>query len=252
MFYWSRFWALAALAFGLALSGQASADPIRVAVDPTWPPMELVDGSGRIVGFSVDYFQAVCREAGCELELSKEAWDDIFIGLTQGRWDMVISSVTITPERRREMNFSIPYYIVRQSLVTRADSSIASLRQLTGLRVGVQGGTTAEDLLAKTSEAKVIPFEEIEGAIEALAKGELEAVVCEDIVAQAFIETPNFLGRLKIATVVETPGAEELYGAALRPDDLDLLILINDGIKAVRDKGLDEAVHIKWFGASNR
>ena len=251
MFSWSRFWALAVLAAGLTLPGAASAGPIRVAVEPNWPPMELLDDGGRVVGYSVDYFQAVCREAGCELELVKTPWDDIFTGLKDKRWDMVISSVTITPERRREMNFSIPYYIVRQSLVTPTASAYTSPRQLKGLKVGVQGGTTAEDLLAKTSEAEMVPFEDIEEALAALAKGELAAVVCEDIVAQAFITGPDYAGRLKMAAVIETPGAEELYGAAMRLEDLELLIMINDGIKAVRDKGLDEAIRRKWFGAGN-
>ena len=250
MFSWSRFWVLAVLAVALALPGPALAGPIRVAVEPNWPPMELLDDSGRVIGYSVDYFQAVCREAGCELELVKTPWDDIFTGLKQKRWDMVISSVTITPERRREMNFSIPYYIVRQSLVTPTASTYTNPRQLKGLKVGVQGDTTAEDLLAKTSEARVVPFEDIEEALAALAKGELEAAVCEDIVAQAFIAKPEYSGRLKMAAVIETPGAEELYGAALRLEDMELLIMINDGIKAVRDKGLDEAIRRKWFAGN--
>ena len=245
-----RLWAAAVLAFGLVFSGPAAASPIRVAVDATWPPMEFEDQSGRIVGYSVDFFQAVCREAGCELEILKVDWDDIFSGLKQGRWDMVVSSVTITPERRREMNFSIPYYIVRQSLVTPADSTHTSPRQLKGRPVGVMGGTTAADVLAQTSEAVVVPFPEIGDAIAALGQGEVEAVVCEDIVAQAFLAEPAYAGRLKIAAVIETPGAEELYGAAFRREDLELLIMINDGIKALRDKGLDEAIRSKWFGAA--
>jgi polar amino acid transport system substrate-binding protein len=245
-----RFWALALLAASLAFPGPAAAGPIRVAAEPNWPPLEFLDADGRIVGYSVDYFQAVCREAGCELELVKAVWDELFPGLKEKRWDMVISSVTITPERRREMNFSIPYYIVRQSLVTPTASTFTTPRHLKGRRVGVQGETTAEDLLAKTSEAEVVPFGDIEEALAALARGELEAVVCEDIVAQAFIADPAYSGRLKMAAVIETPGAEELYGAVMRLEDLELLIMINDGITAVREKGLDEAIRRKWFGAA--
>jgi len=249
---------LAFLALALWLPAMAAADSsgddgplkIRVAAEPNWPPLEFKDG-GRIVGFSVDFFQAVCREAGCELEYSAVAWDDIFTGLKEGRWDMVVSSVTITPERRREMNFSIPYYIVRQSLLTPPSSALTSPRQINGQSVGFMAGTTAAEVVART-KAAASPYPDISEAVAALAKGEVEAVICEDVVAQAYVTSPEYAGKMKIAAIVETPGAEELYAAAFRLDDLDLLIRINDGLKAVLEKGLDREIHQKWFGQAAR
>ncbi|MDR3038118.1 MAG: hypothetical protein LBV21_02335, partial [Candidatus Adiutrix sp.] len=67
---------------------------------------------------------------------------------------------------------------------------------------------------------------------------------------QTFMDNPDLAGKIKMAAVIETPGAEDLYAAAFRLDDLDLLIRINDGIKAVRDKGLDKEIRRKWFGAT--
>ncbi|MDR2934368.1 MAG: transporter substrate-binding domain-containing protein [Candidatus Adiutrix sp.] len=255
---WPKF--LAFLALALWLPPLAAAEPpgaagplkIRAATEPNWPPLEFKDGSGRIVGFSVDFFQAVCREADCEVEVIGTVWDDIFTGLKEGRWDMVVSSVTITPERRREMNFSIPYYIVRQSLLTPASSSITSPRQLdNGQRVGFMADTTAAEVAARTGAAAA-PYPDIADAVAALAQGEVEAVICEDVVAQAYMTRPEYAGKMKIAAIVETPGAEELYAAALRLDDLDLLTRINDGIKAVMAKGLDREIHQKWFGPAVR
>jgi len=224
---------------------------IRVATEPNWPPLEFKDEGGRIVGYSVDFFQAVCREADCELELIGVAWDDIFNGLKEGRWDMVVSSVTITPERRREMNFSIPYYIVRQSLVTPPSSVLTSPRQINGQRVGFMAETTAAEVVSRTNAAAV-PYPDIAEAVAALAKGDVDAVICEDVVAQAYASSREYAGKMKIAAIVETPGAEELYAAVFRLDDLDLLIRINDGIKAVMKKGLDGEIHKKWFGQTVR
>ena len=244
--------ALLALAFwGPAAAGAEDPLKIKVGIEPYWPPMEFLDSGGRIVGFTVDFFQAVAREAGCELEYVEVPWDDIFTGLKDGRWDMVVSSVTITPERRKEMNFSIPYYIVRQSLLAPASSSLASQRQLKGLKVGFQDDTTAALVVAR-SGTLAAPYPTIEEAVAALAKDEVAAVICEDVVAQSFLANPEYSGRIKMAAVIETPGAEELYAAAFRPDDLDLMIRINDGIKAVLDKGLDKEIRGRWFSGTAR
>ena len=254
---WPRLLALCALVLWLSMPATAAPPgaggplKIKVATEPYWPPLEFLDDNGRIVGFSVDFFQAVCREADCELERIDVPWDDIFKGLHDGRWDMIASSVTITPERRREMNFSIPYYIVRQSLLTPSDSALTNPRQLDGQRVGFMADTTAAEVVARTKTVPA-PYPGIEDAVAALAEGEVDAVICEDVVAQAFMTNPEYAGKMKIASVIETPGAEELYAAVFRPDDLDLLIRINDGIKAVLDKGLDKAIRQKWFGPAAR
>lgn len=234
------------LAAGSALA-QDDKKTLTFAVDPNWPPLEFIDSGGQIIGYAVDYFTAVCRESGLEAKFVKQDWDSIFTDLNAGKYDAVMASVTITPERRQQMDFTIPYYIVRQSLVVPRASSLSDLRQLQDRKTGTQAETTATGIVEKIPGVVSITYPSIEDAIAALAKGELEAVVCEDVVATDFLSRPEFTGKMKIASVINTPGAEELYAVAVRKNNLKVLVPLNDGIKAVKEKGLEAELRRKWF-----
>ena len=223
---------------------------VTFAADPNWPPLEFVENN-QVVGYSVDYFTAVCREMGREAVFVKADWDSIFDRLNAGDYDAVMSSVTITAERRQAMDFTIPYYIVRQSLLVGQDSPLANIRQLKDKRVGTQADTTATGIVEKIPGVTSKTYPDIESAIRALAAGELDAVVCEDVVASAFLKDPTLSGKIRMASVVETPGAEELYGVAVRKDNFDMLVLLNDGIKAVKAKGIENDLRRKWITGAN-
>lgn len=230
-----------------AVWAQLENKTITFAVDPNYPPMENVDSSGRIVGYSIDFFTAVCRESGLEAVFKKTDWDNIFVGLERGEYDAVMSSVTITPERRRTMDFTIPYYVVRQSLVVPVNSPLDNIRQLKDQRVGTQADTTATDIVAGIPGAISQTYEGPGEAIAALAKGELDAVICEDMVGAAFVSDPAYAGKLKTASIINTPGAEEIYAVAVRKNNLDVLIALNEGIKAVKAKGIEAELRRQWF-----
>ena len=243
---------LLALLLQAALPGASGAEErkrILFAVDPTYPPLEFMEDGDRIVGYGVDYFTAVCQEAGLAAEFRGVEWDGIFDRLNAGEFDAIMSSVTITPERRQTMDFTIPYYIVRQSLFVPQNSNIANIRQLAGLKVGSQEETTATGIIAKISGAESAPFPIIEEAFKSLATGEVDAVICEDVVGASFLKQPEYAGKIKMASVINTPGAEELYGAAVKKGNLEILTTLNDGVKAVKAKGLEADLYRKWIGS---
>ncbi len=85
-----------------------AADTIMIATDATWPPMEYIDENSDLVGFDVDLINAIAEEVGLTIELKNTAWDGIFAGLANGAYDAIISSVTITEERKAIMSFTEP------------------------------------------------------------------------------------------------------------------------------------------------
>lgn len=240
-----------ALTAGSALA-QEDRGTITFAVDPTWPPLEFVDAGGQIVGYSVDYFTAVCREAGREAKFQKSDWEGIFDRLDAGQYDAVMSSVTITPDRRQKMDFTIPYFIVRQSLVVPRSSDLNNIRQLKGKRVGTQVETTATGIVEKIPGVTSKTFPSIEDALKGMSAGEIDAVVCEEVVATSYLSRPEFSGQAKMASVINTPGAEELYGVAVRKNNLEILVMLNDGIKQVKAKGIEAELRRKWFPDSGK
>ena len=101
---------LALVSLALLCGPAAAAEKFIVASDCTWPPMEMLDANKQPEGFSTDYLRAMGKAAGFEVEVRNIAWDGIFGGVATGQYDIVASSVTITPERQQQFDFSAPYY----------------------------------------------------------------------------------------------------------------------------------------------
>ena len=114
------FAALGGLVFA---GGQKESAKIVIATDATFPPMEMVDTNKNIVGFDIDLMNAAAKAGGFVVEFKNTAWDGIFAGLDNGKYDAVMSSVTITDERKGTMDFSMPYINAGQILTVRADTN---------------------------------------------------------------------------------------------------------------------------------
>ena len=224
-----------------------AAKKYSVASDATWPPMEYLDAKKNVVGYSADYIRAVAKEAGLDVDVRNVAWDGIFAGVAAGNYDIIASSVTITPERQKQFTFSDPYCEIRQALVVRADSTVTELPQLKGKKVGGQIGTTGIFVMqnAKTG-AEIREYEDVGLAMQDLVNGRLDAVMCDDPVARYYAnKNKDFDQKFKIPLV--TPDAE-YYGFTLKKGNEALAKQLNMGIKAVKEKGIEKELQQKWMG----
>ena len=219
---------------------------VVVAQDATWPPMEFLNENKEIVGFAPEFMKAVAKEAGFELELKNVAWDGIFAGLDAGQYDAVCSSVTITEERKKAMDFTQPYYKVRQALVVPKTVDVKSLEEMKGKTLGAQIGTTGYFTIKKTKGLTAKSYDEIGLAMEDLFNGRLDGVVCDDpVAAQYALQKAEYAAKLKIASILET--GDEYYGIAVKKGNKELVDLLNKGIKAVQEKGVDKTIRAKWL-----
>jgi len=231
----------------MLMAGTAWAKTIVFATDATWPPMEFMDAHNHVVGFAVDYMAAAGTEAGFTPVFKVVAWDGIFAGLATGKYDAICSSVSITEERKKAMDFSIPYFKVRQALVVRKESTAESLEDLTGRKVGAQIGTTGYFAIRRVSGVVPKSYDEVGLAIEDLFNGRIEGVVCDDpVAAQYALANEKYRTSLKISDIIET-GDVEYYGIAVKKGNREVLDLVNKGIEAVKAKGLDEGILKKWI-----
>jgi polar amino acid transport system substrate-binding protein len=238
---------LSLLAGIVLLSGTAWGRTIVVAQDATWPPMEFVNENKEIVGFDTDLMKAVAKEAGFKVEFKNVAWDGIFGGLAAGKYDAICSSVTITEERKKTMAFSTPYFKIRQGLVVPKDSTAKTLDDMRGKTLGAQIGTTGFFAIKKTEGVTPKSYDEIGLAIEDLYNGRIDGVVCDDPVAALYaLQKAEYKAKLKIAAVLDT--GDEYYGVAVKKGNAEVLNLINKGIKAVLEKGIDKQLKTKWLG----
>ncbi|MBN2005938.1 MAG: basic amino acid ABC transporter substrate-binding protein [Anaerolineae bacterium] len=225
-------------------AGGGASKKIVVATDATWPPMEFMDADKNIVGFDVDLMKAIAKEAGLEVEFKNVAWDGIFAGLAAGEYDAVISSVTITEERQKEFDFSEPYFNAGQIVVVGVDSAVTGPDTLSGYTVGAQIGTTGAIAVQEMAGVTLKEYDEVGLAFEDLVAGRLDAVVCDTPTAVDFaLQRAEYKAKLKI---VGEPFTDEYYGILVQKGNTELLDLINKGLKAVQDSGVDKQLEVQW------
>ncbi len=218
------------------------------ASDCSWPPMEFVNKEKEVVGFDIDMLNAMSREGGYEIEIVNTAWDGIFGGLIAGKYDAICSSVSITEERKANMDFSDPYFEVKQGVIVQKDSGIKTVADLAGKIVAAQIGTTgyfACQKIADTAEAK--SYDDVGLAVEDLYNGRVDAVFCDDAVAYDYaLQNEKYAAALELAFVVEAEQKEYL-GIAVQKGDTELVEMLNKALAAVKASGEYDKIMSKWF-----
>jgi len=230
---------------GSALAAK-KAPSITVATDATWPPMEMVDGNKNIVGYDIDFLNAVAKEVGLKITYKNTAWDGIFAGIAAGKYDAIISSVTITEERKKTMDFSVPYINAGQVLIVPKEmTDVTKLSDLKGKKVGAQLGTTGAFEVKKTKGVELKTYDEIGLAFEDMASGRVSGVVCDTPVAANYaLQQKEYKAKFMI---VGEPFTDEYYGVVVQKGNTELLTLINKGIKVVQKKGIDKKLEATWL-----
>jgi len=238
---------VALLTATLLMSGSAlaAAKKIVVATDATWPPMEMVDKDKQIVGFDIDFMNAVAKAAGFTVEFKNTAWDGIFAGVESGQYDAIISSVTITPERQKKYDFSMPYIDAGQILIVPNAEKGQKLADLKGKKVGAQIGTTGAMEVKKAKGVELKTYDEVGLGFEDMAAGRIGGVVCDEPTAIIYaLKKDEYKDKFKIVGKAFT---KEAYGIVVKKGNKELIDLLNKGIKAVKAKKADAAIKKQWL-----
>jgi polar amino acid transport system substrate-binding protein len=243
---------LAAVA-ALTLGTTAMADPLKigVAAEP-YPPFTSPDANGNWVGWEVDFMVAICKQAELECVITPTAWDGIIPALTSGQIDVIMSSMSITEERKKTIDFSDKYYNTPAMVMVAADSTATPDEAgLTGKIIGVQVSTTHEAYTQKyfaPVAAEVKTYQTQDEANQDLAAGRLDAVMADSIALQAFLDSDAGKACCKSAGMVKDD--PEILGAGvgfgLRKGD-PLLPKLNAAIAAIRADGTYAEITKKYF-----
>ncbi len=227
-----------------SLTRVKKAGVLKVGSDTTYPPFEWIDTkTGKAQGFDVDLANLIAKKLGVKAEIITTAWDGIIPALKSGKFDVIISAMTITPEREKEIDFSIPYYDSGQIIAVRKDNNtIKGPNDLSGKTVGVQTGTTGEEAAKKIPGVKIKEYPDIQYAFADLEKGRIDAVVNDFPVSAFYVKGhPDVKLVGKLFTV-------EHYGIAFRKSDKALREAINKILKDIKSDGEYDQIYEKWFG----
>ncbi len=223
---------------------------VRFGTDATYAPFESVNPKGEIVGFEVDYGNALCARMKVTCVWQNQDWDGVVPALLSSKFDVIFSSMNITAERAKRILFSDMYYATAPIFATQAatKSDDVTPAALKGKTIGTQSSTVFANYLElkyKASEIKLYPGGD-EPFID-LANGRLDYIIGDILVAQKFIEKNPGCCRIvsEIARTPETFGPG--VGAAFRPEDTDLKDMFNKAIAELDADGTYKKIEAQYF-----
>lgn len=232
-----------------AAPAPAPAKVYVVGTDAAYAPFESQNEKGEIVGFDIDLVKAVAEKAGIEVKFVNTPWEGIFNTLQQGDRDLLVSSITITDERKQTMDFTNPYFDAHQLIAVKESSKVAKFDDLKKLKVGVQTGTTGDEVVSKLqgkNSTNVKRFESTPLALKELEAGGVDAVVADNGVVTNYLANNT---SAKFKSVNDPAFQPEQYGIAVKKGNTELLEKLNKGLADIKADGTYDQIYSKYFGA---
>lgn len=222
---------------GAASVKTVSAGKLIMATNAEFPPYEYHEGN-EIKGIDVEICRAVAEKLGLELQIEDVAFDAIIPEVASGKADLAAAGMTVTEDRKQNMDFSDTYATSIQLILVQENSSIAGKEDLTGKKIGVQLGTTS-DLFSTEDfgEDAVVRYSKSMEAVQALSQGKIDAVIVDSQTAKEFVN------EVKGIKALDSSYSDEAYAIGVKKGNTELLNAVNAALAELKSEGkLDEIV----------
>lgn len=171
-----------------------SSGKLVIATSPDFPPFEYLEGN-EVVGIEIDILKLLANELGVELVIEQMTFDSVLPGVQAGKYDLGVSGITVDADREKNTAFTDPYFLASQAIVVMEGSEITCKADLTGKKIAVQTGTTAEKY-CQDNGYEVLSYESNNDSCSALTAGKVDAWVVDNEVAIAMSAETN--GQTKV------------------------------------------------------
>ncbi len=231
----------------LALSAgiQAQNKELVVGSSATYRPFAYETPPKEIVGYDIDIIRAVAQKAGLQIKIVNTPWTGIFAALNNGDVDLVISGVTINDKRKQSYDFTAPYFEARQLIAVNKDSTVKNLKDLSGKKVAVVTGSTADDIASREfgkTNPDIRRFESTPVIISELANGGVDAAIGDNGVIAFRTQEHK-----QLKTVSDASFPKEYFGIVVKQGNKALLDKLNKGLATVKTDGTYAQIYKKWF-----
>lgn len=226
---------------------------VRLGVEAEYKPFTYKAPDGKLIGFEIELGDAICAEMKVKCTWVEQAFDGLIPALNAKKFDAIISSMSITDDRKKSVLFSDKYYKTPSRIVSKTEAKIDGTAATTkGKKVGVLKGSTQEAYAKGALEkvgATVSSYDNQQQVYLDLKSGRLDATVADSVeVSEGFLKSPDgkgfgFAGPVLLDPVYFGAGV----GAGIRKDDADLVTKFNAAIKAVRANGTYKKINDKYF-----
>ncbi len=235
--------------FAFACAPAFSADVYTVGTGATYRPFEYETPQKELVGFDIDLMKEIAKAEGFEVKFINTPWEGIFATVDKGDRDIIMSGITITDKRKETVDFSRPYFLAHQLILTQKDVHVDKLSDIKTGNVAVVNGS-AGDVAASEAFGKGSPrirrFDNTPLALEELNQGGVVAAI-GDVGVLAFYVRNN---PDKHFNMTRDPAFKEQYfGIAVKKGNKALIDKINSGLAKVIASGAYNEVYKKWFVA---
>ncbi|WP_193142849.1 MULTISPECIES: ABC transporter substrate-binding protein [unclassified Meridianimarinicoccus] len=226
-------------------------DNLRIGVEGAYPPFSFKESDGTLSGFDIEIAIALCAEMQRDCELVEQEWDGMIPALKARKFDAIVASMSITEERKRQIDFSEKYYQTPARVVAKKDAGLEDTAEgLAGKRIGVQRGATHQCYAEKMfPDAEVVLYGTQEEVFRDLTLGRIDAQLSDSLIAQE-----SFLGK-DIGADYAFVGGDHLdvecygegVGIAVRKGDEELRDALSAAITAIREDGTYAEINGKYF-----
>ena len=221
---------------------------LTVCTHLPYAPFQSNDDSGKTVGFDVDMMDLVAKKLGVEQAIVDTPFEGIKSGqdMATGKCDIAAAGMTITDERKKAILFSEPYFDATQALLVPNGSTVKTLADLKGKKLGAQASTTGLDYANKNKDAngyEIVEFQDLAAQTQALLTGQVDGAINDlPVWSEAIKQNP---GKATIATQFDTG---EQYGFGMKLGNDALKKVVDEVITAAKSDGTYETLFKKWIG----
>ncbi len=221
---------------------------LRVGLSGNQPPLNMTNKNGEIIGLEVDLMKALAQSMGLTTRFVVKPFADLIPAIENGEVDVVISGMTITPERNARVAFVGPYFISGKSVLTKsakiASADSATLLNHADRRYAVLSGSTSEAFVEQVlPKAVSVPAKDYDAAVQMVLDDQVDAMIADFPICQLSILRHPEAG---LSTLM-TPFTIEPLGIALPADDPLLINLIENYLNTLENTGLLIQFKAKWF-----
>jgi polar amino acid transport system substrate-binding protein len=209
-------------------------------------PLNFYNEKREKVGYDIDVINAIAKVINYDVQFESIPWDGLLPALISKKIDIVVSSMSITAERQKKVNFSDPYYTSSTLIVVNKNNKdIKDFSDLENKTIGVNIGTTqAKYVEENLKNPKIVYSNNPEELTLHLVSGKVDAILQDKPILEWFIKND----KTKSAKIVGTPIMDnDNYGIAIRKGDKELLNKINSALKTIKENGVLDSIYKKWF-----
>ncbi|MBV5339350.1 MAG: transporter substrate-binding domain-containing protein [Deltaproteobacteria bacterium] len=226
-------------------AGAAGKGTLTVGMELAYPPFEMTDTKGRPSGVSVDLAKALGAALGMKVEIRNITYDGLIPSLKTGKIDLIISSMTATPERARSIDFSDPYLQTGLCLLVRKASLIQGIADLdkAGMTVAVKKGTTGHNYASKKMKhARVLVLDKESAAVLEVVQGKADAFIYDQMSTYS-----NWQRNQQTTRALLEPFQREAWAVGIRKGNQPLKSRVNAFLKEYRAQGGFERLGDRWL-----